>query len=181
MELFDFFSSVQDPRRGQGQRYPLEAFLWMIFLSVACGHTSTRKIAAFCKANRTFFIDYFNLSHGVPSHVSFFKLLRDLDSSGFALAFNTFMASSVPLDNTDWVAGDGQTLRSTVVGASTSAQDSCAVVSLFCQKVGLTIAITHYLNKKEHEITVLLTLLLDNLRDKGVMLTLDALHCQKKQ
>jgi hypothetical protein len=55
------------------------------------------------------------------------------------------------------------------------------VVSIFCQKVGLTIAIAHYLNKKENETTVLLTLLLDNLRNKGVMLTLDALRCQKKQ
>jgi hypothetical protein len=105
--------TVKDPRRGQGQRYPVEAFLWMFFLSVACGHTSTRKIATFCKAHKTFFTDYFSLRHDVPSHVSIFKLLRDLDSAGFALAFNAFMSSSIGLDSSDWVA----TLRSTVVSA----------------------------------------------------------------
>lgn len=179
MELSDFFKTLQDPRRGQGQRYPLEPFLWMIFLSVACGYTSTRKIKAFCDANKTFFMDYFHLRHGVPSHVSIFKLLRALDSSNFALAFNAFMSTHLDFLASDWVAGDGQTLRSTVVSASTDAQDCCAVVSLFCQKTGLTLALTHYLNKKECEQAVLLGIVLDNLRNKGIMLTLDALHCQK--
>lgn len=179
MNLSGFFVNLADPRRKQGQRYPFESFLWMVFLSVASGHTSSRKIATFCKANNSFFIDYFNLQHGVPSHVSVFKLLRDLDNSSFASQFNTFMLSEFPLLSDDWIAGDGQTLRSTVVNASSSEQNCCSIVSVFCQRTGLTVALTHYLNKKEGE-QANLRVLLDNLRNKGIVLTLDALHCQKK-
>lgn len=179
MDLSNFFLNLTDPRRKQGQRYPFEAFLWMLFVSIASGYTSSRKIGTFCKANNSFFIDYFGLQHGVPSHVSVFKLLRDLDNSDFASQFNTFMLSEFPLLPNDWIAGDGQTLRSTVVNASTTKQDSCSIVSIFCQRTGLTLALTHYLNNKEGEQANLCTLL-DDLRNKGIILTLDALHCQKK-
>lgn len=179
MDLSNFFINLADPRRKQGQRYPFEAFLWMIFLSVASGYTSSRKIGAFCKANGSLFVDYFGLQHGVPSHVSVFKLLRDLDNSNFASQFNTFMSASFPSLSDDWIAGDGQTLRSTVVNASSPEQNCCSIVSLFCQRTGLTLALTHYLNKKEGEQANLRSLL-DNLRNKSIVLTLDALHCQKK-
>lgn len=179
MDLSNFFVNLADPRRKQGQRYPFEAFLWMIFLSVASGYTSSRKIATFCKAHHLFFTNYFGLEYGVPSHVSVFKLLRDLDNSSFADQFNAFMLPETASLVGDWIAGDGQTLRSTVVCASSSEQNCCSIVSLFCQKTGLTLALTHYLNKKEGEQANLRTLL-DNLRNKGVILTLDALHCQKK-
>ncbi len=56
------------------------------------------------------------------------------------------------------------------------------MVSLFCQELGLTVAIKSYQNqaKGQGEQAVLLSLLLDNLSQKGVIFTLDALHCKKK-
>lgn len=180
MDISLFIKSIEDPRRAEGQRYPFEAMMWMIFLSIAGGYNSYRKISTFCKANKAFFVDYFQLSHGVPSHVSFFKLFRTLNSPETVQAFNAFMENYLELEDGGWVAGDGQTLRSTVVSAHDSKQDYCSVVSLFCQKTGLTIALKDYTNKKDGEISVFLGLVLDNLRHKGVRFTVDALHCQKK-
>lgn len=180
MELNSFFSSLQDPRRKQGQRYPLEAMLWMIFISLASGYHGYRKIAKFCQSNSVFFAEYFGLRHGVPSHVSFRSLLMSLDKVGVGLQFNALIGASVALKPDDWVCGDGQALRSTVIAASTSSQDFCSVVSLYCQSSGLTCAMQDYKQKKDHEGEVLRDLL-DNIRAQGVNLTLDALHCQKKQ
>jgi len=178
MELAQFFRQVQDSRRREGLRYPLEAMLWMVFLSIASGYQGYRKIHKFSKSNADFFIDYFGLKHGIPSHVSFRSLLMELDKKALASAFASTFGAQV--DAGDWVAGDGQALRSTVTNAVTSAQSFSSVVSLYCQRTGLTLAVRDYQSSKSHEGFVLRELL-DHLRDRGVIVTLDALHCQKKR
>lgn len=180
MDISVFIKSIKDPRRSEGKRYPFEAMMWMVFLSIASGYNSYRKIRAFCKSNETFLVNYFELKHGIPSHVSFFTLFRLLNSQKIVEAFNTFMQNYLILQEGDWIAGDGQALRSTVVSPHSSEQDYCALVSLFCQKTGLTIALQDYTNKKDGEIAVFLELVLTSLVQKGVRFTVDALHCQKK-
>ena len=87
MDLPAFFAQITDPRRAQGQRYPLPALLWLIFLATASGAIGYRKISQFGRSNAAFFTDYFALAHGLPSHASIGKLLQALDKKAFALAF----------------------------------------------------------------------------------------------
>lgn len=54
------------------------------------------------------------------------------------------------------------------------------MVSLYCQRTGLTAAVQDYTDKKSGELLVLRDLL-PLLQDRGVVLTLDALHGPKKQ
>ncbi|WP_375562489.1 ISAs1 family transposase [Bernardetia sp. OM2101] len=182
MEFSDFIRNMEDSRRSQGQRYSFESMMWMIFLSIACGYESSRKMATFCISYQDVFIDYFDLKHGTPSYGTFHTFLSYLDSLSFAASFNTVMLSHSELEKGDWIAGDGQTLCSTVSSSHTSKQDYVSVVSLFCQKTGLSILLKDYMNKdkQESEAKIVLELLLKNLKDKGLMFTLDALHCQKK-
>lgn len=178
MELTDFFAQVTDPRRQQGQRYPLPALLWLIFLATASGYVGYRKISQFGRSNAAFFTDYFALAHGLPSHVSVRKLLQALDKKALAQAFGQcFNAQAVA---GDWVAGDGQSLRSTVRAAQQAGQTFVSVVSLYAQRTGLTVALQDYPDKKTGELALLRTLLTD-FQDRGVVLTLDALHAPKKQ
>jgi hypothetical protein len=178
MDLPAFFAQVPDPRRRQGQRYPLSALLWLIFLATASGYIGYRKISAFGRSNAAFFTDYFALAHGLPSHVSVRKLLQALDKQALAQAFGQcFNAQAVA---GDWVAGDGQSLRSTVQQAQQSGQTFVSVVSLYAQRTGLTGALQDYTDKKTGELSVLRTLLTD-FRNRGLVLTLDALHAPKKQ
>lgn len=81
MDLAAFFTQVPDPRRRQGQRYPLSALLRRVFLATASGYVGYRKISQFCRRNEAFFTNYFALAHGVPSHVSVRKLLQALDNA----------------------------------------------------------------------------------------------------
>jgi hypothetical protein len=182
MNIANFIKSIKDPRRKEGQRYPFEAMMWMIFLSIACGHHSYRKMHIFCETHKDFFESYFNLKYGIPSHVTIFKLFFALDSDLLSKNFNDFMSHEYPAQANEWVSGDGQVLRATLKFPNEKEQDYCSIVSLFCQNTGLTVALNNYLNKtkSEGETSVFLALVLNNLRDKGVIFTLDALHCQKK-
>lgn len=183
MEYSKFINTLNDFRRGEGQRYSFESLMWLIFLASCCGHTSSRTIASFGKSEAVFFVDSFGWLHGVPSYGTIHYFLQGLDSSEVCTAFNTWMLLNLEGKiEGSWASGDGQGLRSTLVDANNPNQNYSALVSVFCQKLGLTIAIKDYQNKSkgEGEQTMLLSLLLENLRNKGIMFTLDALHCQKK-
>lgn len=178
MELAEFFHQVRDPRRPQGQRFPLPAFLWMAFLAIASGYRGPRKMAQFGRSNAAFFTAYFGLRHGLPSYGAFRDLLQALDKDALAQAFGRWFTPQAQAG--DWVAGDGQSLCSTVCGAHQANQSFVSVVSLYCQRTGLTLAVQDDTDKKTGELSVVRELLA-GLQDRGVVLTLDALHAQKKR
>jgi hypothetical protein len=49
MTLLDCLTQVQDPRRLQGQRFPLSVLLLMIIMSMVCGKYQYREISRFCE------------------------------------------------------------------------------------------------------------------------------------
>lgn len=177
MNLTAFFNQVPDPRRSQGQRYPLPAFLWMTFAGIASGYVGYRQLGKFARSNEAFFTDHFALRHGVPSHVSFRKLLLALDKTALSQVFTAHFAAE--LQAGDWVAGDGQRLCSTGTDPHVATQNFVSVVSLYCQRTGLTLALQDYATAKVGEREVLCGLL-PAIEQRGVVLTLDALHSQKK-
>ena len=87
---------------------------------------------------------------------------------------------SQEIGSLDWLSADGKSLKSTLSDYSDSSQDFCSIVSMYVQKTGLTYAIADFRNKKVGE-SEIVRLLLPSIKDKGVILTLDALHTQKKQ
>jgi hypothetical protein len=179
MSLSELFKSFPDFRRGQGQRYPLEDVLWMIFLGICSGYSGYRPVGKFAKANVAFFRETLDLKHGVPSHVTFREILMNLDTQSVKERFAEW-CSSQDLSPYDWVSGDGKSLKSTLSDYDANTQDFCAIVSIYVQKTGLCYLIEDFRNKKIGEAEILRTLL-PSLKDKGVILTLDALHTQKKQ
>jgi hypothetical protein len=182
MEFSQYISELKDFRRGEGQRYSFSSLMWVIFLASCCGHTSSRTISAFCKSEDDFFISTFNWVHGVPSYGTIHYFLQGLDSAEVCAGFNKWMLSGFEEGiGSGWISGDGQALRSTLADGNGRGQNYSAMVSLFCQKTGLTIAIKDYQSRSKGEGEQhVLSLLLGNLQNKGVMFTLDALHCQKK-
>lgn len=178
MELKELFESIPDYRRGAGKRFPLKAILWMLFLGICCGYTGYRSIAKFMESNEVFFSSEFNLKHGVPSYVTIREILQGLEKTKIKESFNQW-SSQASLSKYEWLSGDGQALRSTVISAHDSAQNFIALVSLFCQKTGLVYRMEEFRSKKKDEASII-RLMLADLKDKGIILTLDALHCQKK-
>lgn len=182
MEFSQFIAQTKDSRRLQGQRYSYEAMMWMVFISIACGHESCRKMATFCRSYASVFTRYFSLKHGTPSYVTFHSFLSHINTFEMRQSFNQMMLKCLEFNEGDWISGDGQTLCSTVTDCHTDKQDYVSLVSLYCQKTGLSILLHEYMNKdkSESESKLVLKLLLENLANKGLMITLDALYCQKK-
>jgi hypothetical protein len=179
MTLNELFESLPDARRSQGQRFALSDVLWMIFLGISCGYIGYRALNKFVKANEGYFTDLFCLKHGVPSHVTIRQILTDLDKETVKQKF-TEWCSQQELSPLDWVSGDGKSLKSTLSKYTQSSQDFCSIVSMYVQKTGLTYLIADFRNKKIGEAEIVRNLL-PSLKDKGLIITLDALHTQKKQ
>lgn len=178
--LIEIFAQVKDPRRSQGLRITLPQIFCIITISNLCGHFGGRGIFRFANANKEIFIKELNLKHGIPSHVIFSDLLNRVNSSHLIKAFNKWASYYVPIKKGDLVSGDGKALMSTVSNRNKSSQKFEAVVSVFSQESGLVRAIAKYENSKESEIDIV-TFLIENLKDLGMTLHLDALHAQKKQ
>lgn len=177
MTLNSFFTSLPDPRRSQGQRYVLSDVLWIIFLGISCGYVGYRSLHKFAKANESYFKEVLCLKHGIPSHVTIRQILTDLDRAKVKQQFADWCKTQ-DLSALDWVSGDGKSLKSTLSSYSESTQDFCVIVSFYLQKTGLTYLISEFRNKKIGE-AALVRELLPSLKDKGVIITLDALHTQK--
>lgn len=180
MTLETCLSEIQDPRRGQGQRFSLTQLFTLIILSNLCGHLGGRPVARFAKIHQSSFTKELGLKHKVPSHVTISTFIDRVDHKAMIQAFNKWTSNYVPLKKGESISGDGKALGSTVSNQSNGQQYFQAIVSLFCQQSGLVYAVEEYRNKKESEINVV-RFLIQKLEGMGLNIYLDALHCQKKQ
>lgn len=182
MTFITSFSKIIDPRRGQGLRTSLDQVLIMVVLSYLCGHFGYRGVYRFCKINELFFIKELKLLHGIPSHVTFRDVLMRIDDNELKKAFRKWSKTYIPLEEKDWLSTDGKVLSSTSRDTQTSKQNFESVVSLFCHKSGLIHSIAHYERKsKEEGEASLARQLMSDLKDMGLIFTMDAGITQKKR
>jgi DDE_Tnp_1-associated len=177
------FSSVitlqQDYRRTQGQRFSFHNLFLMTLMGFACGYGGCRPLGNFVASRKEILEELLDLAHGVPSYGTFHNFFKNIDTEALIRGFNLWASKFVQMEEEEVLNGDGKALRSTVVEGNGSGQNFSQVVSLFCKRLGLVVALEAHQNKKESEIAVIRTLLAW-VKDKGVVFTLDALHCQKK-
>ncbi|MEM9685525.1 MAG: transposase family protein [Bacteroidota bacterium] len=50
-KMFEFFNSLQDARRGQGQRHKFDNILIIVIMAIISGHQGLRGFTRFAKAN----------------------------------------------------------------------------------------------------------------------------------
>ena len=178
--LTHFISKIPDNRRKQGQRVTLPAFLTMVTLSSMSGFCSLQGMARFMKNNEEYFVERFGLLHGVPGYTRIRTLLASIDFEALNRAFYEWASQFVDEENSDWLAIDGKGIKSTVIDYEESNQNFHAMVSAFTRSKGISISSTHFENKRKSEI-VAARELITQLDQKGLVLTLDAIHCQKKR
>ena len=186
MTLIEALSEVEDPRRAQGLRVDLEQIFYMSVIGYLCGYCGYRELKKFCDSEAELFIEVLSLRHGIPSHVTFWEVLRSVNDQEMVKAFNKWSKDYVPLKKASILSGDGNpdSYRegSTVINANGKNQDFQAVVSLFCQESGLVRSLDDYRNKtKETGEGSVARLLINELNGMGIVFTLDPLHTQKKR
>jgi len=182
MTLIESLTAIKDPRRAQGLRTDLEQIFYMVVIGYLCGYRGYRELKNFCDSESDIFIKELSLRHGIPSHVTFWQVLTNVNDQEMIQAFNKWSESYVPLEKSSFLSGDGKVLGSTVINANGKNQDFQAIVSLFAQESGLVRSVEDYRNKaKETGEAKVARFLIDKLNGMGMIFTFDALHTQKKQ
>ncbi len=179
--LETYFSAIPDKRRGEGKRYSQAKFLMAITIAIMGGAKGFRDIDRFLRNNIDELKQYIGWERdATPSHEKIRTYIASLDFEQVHNAFCQWVNNHVKLQSGDWVALDGKAMRSTVQDVHTPYQNFVSMVSAFTHETNLVIdQQIHTRKKDEHEHKIVMQII-NRLQTKGLILTLDALHCQKK-
>ncbi len=137
----DFISHLQDPRRVAGTRYSFDTLITLIILGTSMGYIGYRELHRFVKKNADYLVPELALTHRIPCHNTFRRLLQELKSEDVINAFNAWARKHYPIVAGSALSVDGQALRSTVSNPHESNQNFVTIVSLFTTKTSITHAI----------------------------------------
>ena len=188
--LLTYLSQIPDPRRAASRRHPLAPLLAMVVLGHLSGCYAYRELARFMVRHAWTFVNLFDLKHGVPNHVTIGTVLSTIDCSALQTQFEAWVAAQALTEQASEQACiqasepvayalDGKSLRSTLSDYKQVYQDFVASVHLYAHQSGLVHACQSYHNGQQSEAHTVRELI-SRLDLKGAILTLDALHCQKK-
>jgi hypothetical protein len=176
--LFEFVSSLSDPRRGQGQRHTLQNVLTIVVMAILSGHQGLRGFTRFATSNSEELTEVLQLKHGIPCYYTFWSIFNSLDEQLLAQKFITWMRQyHLTLDD-DFISIDGKAVKSTVNGGNTELQNFVSVVSAFGHQSGLVYGMRSSENGKGGEVPALRELVKD-LGLSGKVFTVDAAHTKK--
>jgi predicted transposase YbfD/YdcC len=169
------FDDLEDPRNGNAKRHNLLAVLTIALTAAICGAESCVDFADFGRDRAALFVEFLDLSRGLPSHDTFSRLFRLLDPAGFARCFSQFL-DKLGEAGSGVLAIDGKTIRRSFDTAAR--QSPLHVVTAFACDRRLVLGQTA-VQSKENEIVAARTVL-EMLDIKGMLVTADALHCNAR-
>lgn len=177
--MFEFFNSLEDPRRGQGQRHQLDNIFIIVIMAIISGHQGFRGFARFAEANAKELTEVLELKHGVPKFNTFRDVLTALDEQILVQQFIKWVKDYLPKVVDKYIALDGKAIKATTNGGNTKLQNFVALVNAFGHSSGVVYGMQSYENNKSGEGQALRDLV-KALGMKDIIFTMDALHAQKK-
>lgn len=171
-----YIQQIPDHRSRQGLRHPFHPFISMVILANLSGYYGLNEMTRFIKYNAEYFKKTFNLQV-VPGYTILRTFCVEVNFESVNQAFYNW--ASQYIKGKDWFSIDGKGIGSTSSDAFNAEQNFKSVVSMFGHKTGIVLLSSSFENKKKSEI-VSVQELISQLEQKGMVLTLDALHCQKK-
>lgn len=177
-KMLEFFSTLTDPRRGQGQRHKLHHVLSIVIMAILSGHQGLRGFTRFAASNEKELVELFKLKHGVPCFYTLRSVLNGLDEQLLAQRFISWVKGYHLALGDEFVSLDGKAVASSVHGGNTGLQNFISVVSAFGHQSGIVYGMKSFENGKSGEAEALRALVQQlGLSDK--VLAMDALHTQK--
>lgn len=178
--LIDILAQIPDPRRAQGQRYPLVALLALICAAMLCGYRSYSAIAEWGRNyGQTLWPALGFQGTTFPGATTFCYLLRrfelqPLEKHLGAWAANILSGLPCPAEELSALAIDGKALR----GSRKQGAKAAHLLSVVSHHLGLTIW-QQGVDDKTNEIPVCLEVLRTLLLTNRVV-TVDALMTQRE-
>lgn len=184
MEAFESFvgllGEIPDPRRGQGKMYQLPYVLLFAILAIVTGADSFRGIRTFIKAHRLRLNAAFGLTwRRAPAHTAIRYILQGLDPEMVERTFRQHAArlNAEPAKCAKRaIALDGKTLRRSFDNFHD--RKAAQVLTAFATDTALVLAHIE-ISEKSNEIPAAQKLLTEIDVARHIV-TLDAMHCQKK-
>ena len=179
--LLEVLAEIPDPRRAEGKLYQLPYVLLFAILAIVSGCNSYRGIITFIDVHRQRLNAIFALKwRRAPAHTAIRYILQGLDPAAVEAVFRRHAAllqAARATPGQGSIALDGKTLR----GSFDNFHDRAAaqVLSAFATDTALVLAHVE-IAEKSNEIPAAQALLAELGVPAGAIVTLDALHCQKK-
>ena len=179
--LIDYLKQIPDERKAGGRRHPLWLILLIMILGIMSGDWGYRGLGRFVERHRRQLITTLKIPQArVPSYSTIRRVMMTLDYEAVTQVFNDWASQYTNNDRGQWIAIDGKSLKNTVSDCYGKQQNFVMMVSAFSHYRGEILGIKVMENKKQSEIMAVQDLL-ELLDLKGVVFTMDALHCQKKR
>jgi len=169
----DHFGRLNDPRRRHRRRHLLLDIITIAICAVIAGANDWQQIATFGRCRFDWLKRFLSLPNGIPSHDTFQRVFELLQPGAFQACFRGWMRALAENLGLQHIAIDGKTLR----GSRTSELGPLHLVSAWATANHLSLgqeAVAH----KSNEITAI-PKLLELLDIEGVLITIDAMGCQK--
>lgn len=170
-----YFSRLPDPRGDRGRRHLLSDIMVIAILAVICGAEHWTEIEEFGHAKEEWLRTFLKLPRGIPSHDTFGEVFAALDPEAFEACFRAW-TQAVAGAIVGIMAIDGKTMRRSYDKATGRA--ALHLVSAWAADNGVAFGQVA-VNDKSNEITAI-PALLKMLRIKGLIVTIDAMGCQKE-
>lgn len=178
--LIEKLQQVEDFRTLDGRRHPLWLVLLFVIMGTMSGYEGYRGWGDFVKRHKRELIEMFGIQkHGVPSYSTIRRIVMGVDFENLVNVFNQWASQYVELEESEWYSIDGKSIKGTVKNFKNECQNFVSIVSVFASKRGLILGMNKLENKHESEIVTVQNLI-QTLDIRGVVLSLDSLHCQKK-
>lgn len=169
------WSELEDKRRGQGRRHPIDITLLVVILSTMSGYFGYRAIGDFTKRYQKELIEYLKPNKNrLPSYSTIRRVILNLDVRQFKKIFEEWVSIYFIKDGKKWVSIDGKTIK----GSKEEDKRLAHLVSIFASD-SKDILMHRKTDDKSNEIPTVQELLKE-FPLKDMIITIDAMHTQKE-
>lgn len=174
--IFTIFSALSDPRQQHKVDHKLSDMIAIALCATICGVDTWADVERFARMKENWFRRFLDLENGIPSHDTFGRVFALLDTEEFYVCIQQWVESLSLCLQGQGVHIDGKTIRRSFDSESGTA--ALQVVSAWASELHLCLG--QVAVKQESNELSAVPQLLELLELTGAIVTLDALHCQKK-
>ena len=167
-------SAIEEPRISGMITYPLDEVLFSSLVGLLCRAEDWGEIEDMASIHINWLREFLPFKNGVPQAQTYRRIFAALDPKILEVAFSSWV-TSLQDTLTGVIAIDGKTLRGSKL--NNSGHGALHVLSAYAHEAGLVIA-QKAVDVKTNEITAIPGLL-NSLVLHGVIVTIDAMWCQK--
>ena len=172
--FLEHFETIEDPRIDRHKLYPLAEILLIVLCGVICYCESWEDLELFANERLDFLKNYLAFEHGVPDKNTLARVMAALNPKQFKTSFTRWV-ESFKSSSMGSIAIDGKTLRRSYDAANNS--PAIHMVSAFATEARLVLGQVKT-EAKSNEITAIPELL-NQIKIKGLIISIDAMGCQK--